>query len=365
MPHTLISRAGNGSLANGSSESDIRSSDSPHANTSPSPPSQKTMLALQMSKFSSVSGEPPAKPSLNLVTLPVPSASPGTLLLRVHATLINPSDAANTNGFFPYTTYPRVPGRDFAGTVVSGPAHLQGCRVFGSSGRELSFTRDGADAEYCVVPDDCVVPIPDNLSFVQAATIGVPFTTAWIALERARVKAEDTVLVIGAYGAVGTAVCQLARARGAKVITAARRDTADVNLSLDPKMEGVKALTGGAGPSVVVDTVGNVDIMGRVLELLAKRGRLSYISAPKTHDAQFSFDMKAVYRAEKEIIGCNTLNYSMKEIADMLRILAPGFASGEYRPLEGEIVEVKLGQQALDAYKEARAGKSQKYVICP
>lgn len=215
------------------------------------------------------------------------------------------------------------------------------------------------------MPEDCVVPIPDNLSFVQAATIGVPFTTAWIALERARVTADDTVMVIGAYGAVGTAACQLARARGARVITAARRDTADVNLLLDPNMEGVKALTDGAGPSVVIDTVGNVDIMGRALEVLARRGRLSYISAPKTFNAQFSFDMKGVYRAEKEIIGCNTLNYSMKEVADMLRVLAPGFATGQYQPLEGKTVEVKLGEEALNAFRDVRAGKSLKYVICP
>ena len=365
MPHTSQSQAEKSPLANRSSENEFRSSDSTQANTSSPTVSQKTMLALQISKSSSASGERPAKPSLNLATLPVPSASPGTVLLRVHATQINPSDAGNANGFFPYTTFPRVPGRDFAGTVVSGPAHLQGSRVFGSSGRDFSFKIDGAGAEYCVVPADCVVPIPENLSFVQAATIGVPFTTAWIALERARVKAEDTVLVIGAYGAVGTAVCQLARARGSKVITASRRGTADVNMSLDPKMEGLKALTGGDGPSVVVDTVGNVEIMGRALEVLAKRGRLSYISSPKTHDSQFSFDMKAMYRAEKEIVGCNTLNYSMKEMADMLRILAPGFASGEYRPLKAEIIEVKLGEQALVAYKEVMTGKSQKYVICP
>jgi NADPH:quinone reductase-like Zn-dependent oxidoreductase len=325
----------------------------------------ETMFALQMSKFSSMSGDAPAKPSLNLVTLPVPSAPPGSLLVRIHATQINPSDAANANGYFPYTTYPRVPGRDFAGSVVSGPDHLRGTRVFASSGREFSFSRDGADAEYCVVPEDCVVPIPEKLNFVQASMIGVPFTTAWIALERARVKAQDSVLVIGAYGAVGTAVCQLAKARGATVITGARRDTADVNLVTDPKMEGARALTGGAGPSVVIDTVGDVDIMGRALKVLAKRGRLSYISAPKTYSAKFSFDMKAVYRAEKEIIGCNSLNYTMKETADILRLLAPGFASGEYQPIDRKITEIKLGEEALIAYKEVMTGEGQKYVICP
>lgn len=216
-----------------------------------------------------------------------------------------------------------------------------------------------------MVPEDCVVPMPDNLEFVQAALIGVPFTTAWLTLERARVEAGDTVLVIGAFGAVGTAACQLARARGAKVITAARRPNADVNLAVDAKMEAARILTCGAGPSVVIDTVGNVDIMRAALDILAKRGRLSYISAPKTYDAEFSFNMKAVYRAEKEIIGCNTLNYTMKEMADMLQLMVPGFASGEYKPLDSNITEIKLGEEALAAYKEVMAEKGRKYVICP
>ena len=330
-----------------------------------SPFTPKTMLALQVSKLYSGSDETLSKPSLNVVNLPIPFPAPGSLLLKIHASLINPSDAANATGYFSHTIFPRVLGRDFAGTVVSGPAHLRGQRVFGTSGREFSFTQDGAHAEYCVVPEEDVVVIPENLSFVQAATIGVPFATAWIVVERARVKAEDTILVIGAYGAVGTAVCQVARSRGARVITAARRDTADVNLATDPKMEGVKALTGGEGPSVVVDTVGDLEMMRYGLDILAKRGRLSYISAPKTFDAQFSFNMKAVYRAEKEIIGCNSLNYTMKEMADVLRKLAPGFAKGQYRTLEGKIAEVKLGEEALDAYRQVKAGKGGKFVICP
>ena len=362
MPHTSVNQVGKSTLSSVVQPNYIYTSAS---SQTASLVTQQTMLALQVSKFSSTSEDIPSKPSLNVVSLPIPSPAPGSLLLKIHASLINPSDAANATGYFPYTTFPRVVGRDFAGTVVSGPAHLLGQRVFGTSGREFSFTQDGAHAEYCVLPEEDVVVIPENLSFIQAATIGVPFTTAWIAVERARVTAEDTVLVIGAYGAVGTAVCQIARARGARVITAARRDTADVNLLADPSMEGVKALTVGEGPSVVVDTVGDVDMMRHGLDILAKRGRLSYISAPKNFDAQFSFNMKAVYRAEKEIIGCNSLNYTMKEMADVLRKLAPGFSKGEYRTLEGKIAKVKLGQEALDAYRAIRAGKSGKFMICP
>lgn len=327
---------------------------------------KNTMKALRIFKEASHSQLTPDVISLRFVTVPIPAVAPGSVLVKIHAAGLNPSDAANAFGYFPYTTFPRVPGRDFAGVVVAGPSHLQGQRVFGTSGQDLSFTKDGAHAEYCVVPEDGVVVMPPDLSFVQAATIGVPFTTAWLAVERVRTKSTDTVLVIGAFGAVGSAVCQLARAKGCRVITAARRNTADINLTKDPMLEGVKALTNGIGPTVVVDTVGDPQLMHRAMVILARRGRLSYMSAPKTFDAEFSFDMRSFYRLEKEIVGCNSLNYSTKEMGDILRELAPGFAKGgPYQPYDASgLVEVKLTEDSLEAYRTVKEGKSGKYVIC-
>jgi NADPH2:quinone reductase len=329
-------------------------------------PTQKKMRALRIFKESSHSHNTPDVISLHFVTVPIPAVAPGSVLVRIYATAINPSDAANATGHFPYTTFPRILGRDFAGVVVAGPSQLQGQRVFGTSGRDLSFTRDGAHAEYCVVLEDGVVVMPADLSFMQAATIGVPFTTAWLALERVHTKPSDTVLVVGAFGAVGRAVCQLARAKGCRVITAARRDTANIDLTMDPKLKGTKALTDGVGPTVVVDTVGDPHLMRMALDTLALRGRLSYITAPKTFDADFSFDMRSLYRTEKEIVGCNSLNYNAKEMGDILRELAPGFAKeGPYKTYDAsELLEVKLAEEALEAYRTVKEGKSGKYVIC-
>jgi NADPH2:quinone reductase len=324
-----------------------------------------TMRALRMVKESASGEGTKDRFSLQLVEARLPTVTPGTVLVQVHATAINPSDAANANGFFSYTIFPRIPGRDFAGTVVVGPSYLQGQRVFGTSGKELSFSLDGCHAEYCLVPEDGVVIIPAGMSFAQAATIGVPFTTAWLTLERSHTKASDTVLVIGAYGAVGSAVCQLAREKGCRVITAARRDTADINLLVDPELKGVRAMTGG-GPTVVVDTVGDPDLMRRAMDILPTRGRLSYISAPKTFEVEFSFNMKGFYRAEKEIIGCNSLSYSIQEMGEILGELRRAFARGVCQTIEeSKIIGVKLTEDALVAYQMVRGGKSQKYVICP
>jgi NADPH:quinone reductase len=324
----------------------------------------KTMQALQITMEPFPPGELPGKPTLQVVTIPTPSVSSGSVLVKVHATAINPSDVLNSAGSFPHTTFPRVPGRDFAGTVVNGPRHLRGKKVFGTSGHDLSFTRDGSHAEYCAAPEDGVVIMPRNMSFVQAATIGVPFTTAWMALERAQTKPTDVVLVVGAFGAVGTAACQIARSMGCDVLTAARRDYADIDLRTDPMLKAGKTLTGGLGPDVIIDTVGDPLLMRRALEILARRGRLCYIAAPQTFSADFVYNMKDVYRMEKTITGCNSLAYTSKEMGDILRRLAPGFDKGLYRVTpDAELIKVQIGQEAIDTYRMLNGTHSKKYVI--
>jgi NADPH:quinone reductase len=181
------------------------------------------------------------KPVLSLTTLPQPPLRPGYVLVQVKASAINPSDIFNSKGGFAHTTFPRVPGRDFAGVVVA-PASSSwvGKAVFGTSGRELSFTEDGAHAEFLLVREEGLVGKPGNLTFAQAAVLGVPYSTALLALRRAQTTAQDVVMVLGASGAVGSAVQQLARQMGCKVLTVSRRDDASINLIKDPALLGAR-----------------------------------------------------------------------------------------------------------------------------
>src|ERR1700757_28580 len=89
--------------------------------------------------------------NLRLVHVPPPRPQPEEVVVEVRAAGLNPSDCKNVLGFFPYTTLPRTPGRDFAGVIVDGPSELIGEEVWGS-GREFGFTRDGSHAERIVVP---------------------------------------------------------------------------------------------------------------------------------------------------------------------------------------------------------------------
>jgi NADPH2:quinone reductase len=304
-----------------------------------------------------------SKPCLALTTLPKPSLPPSTVLVKILAAGINPSDVLNSNGGFHHTTFPRVPGRDYAGIVTGGPVEFVGQEVYGTSGSSLGFSVDGTHAEYCVEPSESITLKPSNLSFAQAAAVGVPFTTAALVLRRAMLQPTDVVLVLGASGAVGSAACQLARNRGCRVLTAARRDTADVNLVTDPELKAVKSLTDGKGADVVVDTAGSPILMNNALMCLAPRGRLAYIAAPRKGSTDFRFDMKHVYREEKIIIGCNSVLAGLPETATDLETMTAGFENGSLQaPKETDLETIRI-EDAIDVYKMMGNCQGKKFVI--
>jgi NADPH2:quinone reductase len=319
------------------------------------------MNALRITKDTAGS----AAPSLSVTKVAIPQRTPGSLLVKIYAAAINPSDVLNASGGFPHTTFPRIPGRDFAGVIVeSDSAELIGQRVFGTSGNSLSFSQDGAHAEYCIVTANSVAPMPGNLTFSQASSIGTPFTTAFIALERAQTTSTDSVLVLGASGAVGSATVQLARLKGCKVITAGRSSNTDINTQADPQLTKVNELTDGHGVDIVIDTVGDPTLMRAALDVLAVRGRISFIAAPRTGSTEGTFDMKNLYRREASIIGCNSLKYTIDEMGDVLRKLAPSFESGALKTEQDErLIKVGLGNDALDAYAKIKSRAGGKYII--
>jgi NADPH:quinone reductase len=107
------------------------------------------MKALQFSSF----GEP--ADVLKLVDLIQKPLAENEVRVQIEAAALNPADVVNVMGRFPPTVLPRVPGRDFSGTIVAGPREMIGWKVWGSGG-ELGTTRDGANAEYVDIPANAV-----------------------------------------------------------------------------------------------------------------------------------------------------------------------------------------------------------------
>lgn len=301
--------------------------------------------------------------------IPAPVPGPSQLLVQVMASPINPSDVMNIQGKFPQTTFPRIPGRDFAGVVISAPPSSpvpENAAVYGTSGPRLSFTEDGAHAEFVVVSVDSVALKPSNLSFAQAAAVGTPFTTAMLALKRAGAKAGDTVLVLGASGAVGSAACAIAKKMGCKVIDVARRDDSTIDLRRDPTMKTVKDLTAGKGVDICVDAVGSMDLVQAELNSLALRGRLAVITVAASKGVTaLQLDLMALYRLEHSVVGCNTVQNSAVDMAGYLQEMTPWFESGDLKaPAEASFTKISI-EGLKDAYEGMESGQArgQKYMV--
>ncbi|KAJ5729811.1 Alcohol dehydrogenase superfamily zinc-type [Penicillium malachiteum] len=292
------------------------------------------MKALQLSK--ELEG---SLPSLSLTNLPTPTPTLDCALIKIQYSCIHPSDRYNSIGGFPKTSFPRIPGRDYSGTVIAlGRDSVDmrsqwiGKTVYGTGGAELGFRMDGPHAQYCVVLEKLLVEKPTSLSMIQAATVGVPFTTALRCLTRARVQADDIVLVLGAKGAVGSSVVQVAQAMGCKrVLTATRNklDNPDVLLDWDIDVEflgKIPSLTDGKGVNVVIDTIGKLDIMNAAIHALAVKGRYAWIAAPRGGaPTKLSLNIFEAYRKEIELIGCNSGLATIDDVAEEMQKLTQFF----------------------------------------
>ncbi|MFY0732424.1 quinone oxidoreductase family protein [Pseudomonas sp. NFX15] len=318
------------------------------------------MKALQFDKTGDLAG-------LRYVDVPTPVPAANEILVEIKAAGLNPSDVKNVLGRFPYTTLPRIPGRDFAGVVVAGPQALIGQEVWGT-GKELGFFADGSHAQFVKLPANGVALKPTHLSFAQAASLGVPYTTAWDALERSLVTADTRLLVIGG-GAVGSAALALAKVRGAKVIAAARRpeqvkdlqDQGYQTLQLDkPEDLGaqVNAVYAG-GADVIFDTTGFW--LPASVAALAAFGRIAIIAAPV--DGHVQLPALALYRKGGSVVGINSLLYGVQACAAMLEQFGK-FFDEDLLPLPQGLFESPLSE-GLARYAEVNQGSGDKVILLP
>jgi NADPH:quinone reductase-like Zn-dependent oxidoreductase len=279
---------------------------------------------------------------LRVTDVPEPAGTAQEAVVRVEAASVNPSDVKNVAGVMEGTVLPRVPGRDFAGVVMSGPPEWQGVAVWGTGG-DVGFSRDGSHAQLMSVPVDALVRKPGRLSFEEASAVGVNFVTGWYGVvEVAQLDDGETIAIFGISGGVGGAVAQIAKVFGATVIGVGRRPPSpdspaaaviDDFITFDPAVDvdaEIKRATCGAGANVVYDAVGGVTTPA-ALASLAHRGRLVVISAVGTRAVQV--DLIDLYHNETRILGADSRKLDLVESARQLQRISPYFERGEFRPL--------------------------------
>ncbi len=194
---------------------------------------------------------------------PRPVPSKGEVLIRIEATSVNPFDCALHAGYLAAYfnhTLPLILGTDVSGTIEELGPGANGFVVGDAVYSRAGVARDGANAEYAVVPVSDVAAKPPSLDHIQAAALPHVTLTAWQALiELANLTKGQTVLIHAAAGGVGHVAVQLAKWRGAKVI-----GTASMNLPFLHELGVHQAIDYSAVPfesvvsnvDVVLDTIG-------------------------------------------------------------------------------------------------------------
>ena len=308
---------------------------------------------------------------IDVIEPAIPQHGPGQVLVEIRAAGVNPSDVKASLGHMPHAVWPRVPGRDFAGVVVDGPAHLIGKEIWGGGG-ELGITQNGSHAKYMALPQAAVREKPVNFSMEEAGSIGVPFITAFEGLREAGgVQPWDNVLVCGADGKVGQAAIQLATMAGATVFGVEYKPMEFLGHSAQPiemfdsssqdVAELVREKTGGRGADIVFNTVGS-PYFEMANKALAKQGRQVFIS---TFDRAVDFDIFTFFRGRHKFIGIDTLALDSVYGAKIFDVLKPKFEAGVLKPFPINPETVYGFDDAAKAYASVLRATPERVILKP
>jgi threonine dehydrogenase-like Zn-dependent dehydrogenase len=311
-----------------------------------------------------------------LVSVAPPDVSADDVLLRIRTVGFCGSDLNTYRGLNPLVSYPRIPGHEIAGTVERVGANVPDDRIrsgmqvtvlpYTACGRcpacrrgranacrdnqTLGVQREGALTELVAVPWEKILPA-DGLSARELALVE-PLSVGFHAVDRGRVQAGDTVLVIGC-GAVGLGAIAGAAHRGARVIAA---DLHDDKLALGRKAgaaetidtrggalhDRVQTLTGGDGADVVIEAVGLPETFVAAVYEVAFTGRVVYIGYAK---APATFDTSHFVKKELDILG------SRNATADDFRGVIAMLRGGAF-PVDDAVTRVVALEDAGEALHE-------------
>ena len=300
--------------------------------------------------------------------VPMPEPGPTQILVKIAAATVNPVDVSVREDRFPTPRRPpKILGSDGAGVVEQAGDEITsvkpGDRVAFSG---LGIGSEGSYAEYALTTETQVVPMPEGLSFTDAAAIGMAFPAAYYALvTRGALREGETVLVQGASGGVGSASVQLAKALGARVLaTASGPGAADLVLSLgaeaviDFRVEDVPdrvlELTEGKGVDLIHELVLSVNLPADV-KMVAKSGRIVGTGQGPGPDA--TAPIGEALSKDASILFMNLNNAGRAGVAAIAAEIAAMVAAGKVKPVIGAELPLSEARRAHELLAGDHLGK--------
>lgn len=314
---------------------------------------------------------PGAEPRLGTVVLG--PRMPGTTLVAMVAAPLNPLDLVIASGTFHSARHedPYVPGSECVGVVLDSDRYATGTWVYGEC--HASPATPGAFAEQVLLADDDLLVLPDGLDPVLAAAVGNSGTAAFMPLvEVAGLRAGETVLVLGATGAVGQLAVQVAHRRGAGRVIGVARDRAalkgllalgaDTVVELRPHQdaEGLAArLREATGPvDVVLDGTYGTPLEA-ALQVCARRARVVNIGNPAGGTARIPAGL--LRGKQLTLAGFAGLHTPLRDKREALTWLWTALGRDELRV---PVRAIPFGDLP-EAWKSQAASPHAKYVVVP
>ncbi len=288
--------------------------------------------------------EPGPPEVLRAITRALPAPGAGEVLVKVAAAGVNRPDVLQRKGgYAPPPGASDIPGLELAGEVVAcGP----GVSAPRTGERVCALVAGGGYAEYAVVPAVQCLPVPGQLSLIEAAALPETFFTVWFnVFERARLAPGETLLVHGGASGIGTTAIMLGRAFGARVlVTAGTAEKCAACLRLGAEtainyretdfVAATLAATANRGADVILDMVGG-DYLARNVTAAALDGRIALIATQGGTTAQL--DLRPMMGKRLTISACVLRPQTVEtkgRLAGALRAKVwPLFASHGLRPL--------------------------------
>ncbi|MFT8737172.1 MAG: NAD(P)H-quinone oxidoreductase [Zymomonas mobilis] len=295
----------------------------------------------------------------------IPAPKSGEILVKIAAAGINRPDIIQRMGQYPLPPEASpIPGLEIAGIVVSVGRDVIG---FKAGDRVCGLTNGGGYAEYGVIPAQQALPIPENLSMIEAAAIPETYFTVWANLfDIGQAKLGESLLVHGGSSGIGSTAILLAQAFGLKVFTTVgspekaaaveKLGAKAINYNDQDFLEVVKEETEGKGVDIILDIIGG-PYFSRNMKALAFGGRLIIIGAMGGRIAD-KFDLLPLLFKRATVSGSTMRARSLEEKAEIAQALKtkiwPLLEKGLCRPLIDSVYPL---QQVQDAHRrmESRA----------
>jgi NADPH2:quinone reductase len=288
----------------------------------------------------------PGEPSvLQMAERPKPTYAANEVLIKVMAAGVNRPDIKQREGKYPPPAgvIQDIPGLEIAGTVVETGADVTQWKV---GDKVCALVAGGGYAEYCNAPEGQCLPIPDNLSFIEAASLPETFFTVWSnVFDRGNLKDHESLLVHGGSSGIGVTAIQMAKALGHTVYVTAGSDEKcrfceqlgaikAINYKTENFKDVIEQLTNGKGVNVVLDMIGGDYTPGNI-QSLAVEGRLVLINAMKGKDARV--DLSQVMMKRLVITGstlrARDIAFKSKIAQNLQKTIWPLLASGVIKPI--------------------------------